>query len=529
VLSSRSNETLYVLSGIFLFALAIDAVIDDLRSRLFSRLGDIVYIKLRKPVLNAVLNFRQKGQETTKHGLEDLEIVKGFLAGTGLKAAFEIPWIPIFIVVLWLFHPILAAMALGSALLMFALTYLEETITKQNQSLANVKQRESNDFINHALRNAEVVTALAMQTTVQNRWANVNDQYQEQALTARNKVGKIMAASRFIRSTLQVSSMGVAAYLVINVNGMSPGVMIASTIIMGKATAPILKVLNSWRSFLTFRSAYQRLNDLLSENQALAEGFKHPKPEGQLSVESLLYFLNRDRTILNGVNFKLQAGESLGIIGTSAAGKTTLARLLTGIAKPSDGAVRLDGIDVYQWARNGLGDHIGYLPQDQQLFAGTVAENIARMGNAYEVVEQVIEAAKRAGAHEVILRMPQGYDTEIGIGGASLSGGQRQVIALARALFGRPRFVVLDEPNLNLDGQAESVLLDVIRTLKAEKTTAVIISHKPSILQDVDKLLVLGQSKQIMFGPRAEILKRLDASNGVVAFPATKTFGSGAA
>jgi PrtD family type I secretion system ABC transporter len=516
VLTSRSNETLAVLTVFFVFVLLIEAVLDSLRSRLFSRLGSTVYLKLRQPVLNAVLRFRQQGA-ASEHGLDDLDIVKGFLSGTGLKAAFEIPWIPIFLWVLWLFHPVLSAIAMASAVVLFVLTYLEDVITKKNQALANLKQRESGDFISRAFGNAEVITALAMQSNVQRRWEAVNDQYQEQALKSHQKASAITGVSTFIRNFLQVSSMGTAAYLVLNVEGMTPGVMIASTIIMGKATAPILKVLGSWRSFLSFRAAYQRLDELLQEQQSFAEGFKHPAPEGHLSVESLLFFLSRDRTILNGVNFKLNAGEALGVIGSSASGKSSLARLLVGLYRPSDGAVRLDGADVHQWSRNGLGNYIGYLPQDQQLFAGTVAENIARMGDAYKQVEAVVEAARRAGAHDMILRLPKGYDTQIGVGGAVLSGGQRQLVGLARALFGRPRLVVLDEPNLNLDGQSELILLEAIRSLKADGVTVVIIAHKPSILQDMDKLLVLGQGKQLMFGPREEILRRLESPGGVVA------------
>jgi PrtD family type I secretion system ABC transporter len=512
VLTSRSNETLAVLAVFFVFALAIEAVVDSLRSRLFSRFGNTVYLVLREPVLGAVLRFRQ--QESDTHGLDDLEIVKNFLTGSGLKAAFEIPWIPIFLGVLWLFHPVFCAIALVSALILFGLTYIEDVITKKNQSRASVKERESRDFINRAFGNAEVVTALAMQSNIQQRWEAVNDQHHEQVLKAQKKVSAILGFSTFVRSLLQILSMTAGAYLILNVEGVTPGVMIASTIIMGKTTAPILKVLSSWRSFLIFRAAYQRLDELLQEQQSFTKGFKHPAPEGHLSVENLLFFLSRDRTILNGINFKLRAGESLGVIGASAAGKSSLARLLVGLYRPSDGAVRLDGADVHQWARNGLGEYIGYLPQDHQLFSGTVAENIARMGNAYKQVDAVVEAAKRVGIHEMILRLPKGYDTEVGVGGAVLSGGQRQLIGLARALFGRPRFVVLDEPNSSLDGQSEVILLDMIRALKADGVTLVIIAHKPSILQDMDKLLVLGQSKQLMLGPREEILRRLDSPAG---------------
>lgn len=514
VLSSRSIETLMVLSAIFVIALLVDALLDSLRTRLFIRLGDTVYAKLREPVLEAVLRFGNKGS-VNKHGLEDLDTLRIFLTGSGIKALFEIPWIPIFFWVLWAFHPILSAIAVGSAFAMFCLTYLEEVVTKRNQTAASAKRRESADFIGHAFRNAEAVTALAMQDSVQRRWQVIDDQYLDESFLASKKISTIVGLSRFTRHFLSVASMGAAAFLVIVVPGTSPAIMLASTIVLGKAVSPIVIVLNSWRSFIGFRTAYRRLDDLLRDRLALKEGFKHLAPKGRVSVEKALFYLDRDRTILNGVDFDLEPGEALGVIGASASGKTSLARLMVGLYKPCDGVVRLDGVDVFQWAQNGMGEYVGYLPQDQQLFAGSVAENIARLGDAYDQVEAVVDAAQRAGIHEMILSLPKGYDTQIGSGGALLSGGQRQLIALARALFGRPRFVVLDEPNSNLDGQSELLLMEVLRNLKAEGVTVVIIAHKPSILQDMDKLLVLGQGRQLMFGPREEILGRLGHTSSV--------------
>lgn len=528
VLSSRSLETLYVITAIFLYAIVIDAALDAIRTRFFYSLGNTVYAKLREPVLSATLHFR-KGGDPHAYGMEDLEEIRDFLSGSGLKALFEIPWIPIYFWVLWLFHPILCAIAVGSAAIMFGLTFLDELITKSDEILAHSRKQESREILNQSMQNVEAVSAMSMQSQVQEKWNKANDAYLVQSMLARKKSSQVVAWSKVIRGILSIASMGTAAYLVIAVPGTSPGIILASTIVLGKTVAPILIVLGSWRSFIGFRASYERLEELLRNQQELRKGFQHPAPEGLVSVERLLFFLNRDRTILNGIHFDLEAGESLGIIGSSAAGKTTLARLLVGVYKPSDGVVRLDGADVYQWSQNGMGDYVGYLPQDQQLFNGSVAENIARMGDAYRQSEQVIEAAKRAGIHDMILRLPKGYDTEIGAGGSSLSGGQRQLIGLARALFGRPRFVVLDEPNSNLDGQSEMILLDVIRRLKADGVTLVIITHKPSLLQDVDKLLVLGQSRQIMCGPRPEVMKRLGYASGVVPATLNPIVDSGAA
>jgi PrtD family type I secretion system ABC transporter len=508
VLLSRSLETLAVLSAIVLCAFLADALLDAVRARLFIRLGDTVYIKLREPVLNAVMWFGKRGAQHS-HGMDDLDTIRNFLAGPGLKAAFEIPWIPIFVWVLWLFHPVFAVLAIASAVILFLLTVLEEMVTKRSQVAASAKRRESVEFIAQAFRNVEAVTAMAMHSNMQRRWQIIDDGYLHESFRANRKISGITAVSKFTRTVLSAAAIAAAAVLVITVPGISPAIMLASTIIMGKATAPLVMVLNSWKTFIQFRGAYRKLDALLRESQALREGFQNPAPQGRLAVERLLFFMDRERTILNGVDFTLEPGEALGVIGASASGKTTLARLLVGLTKPSDGVVRLDGADVHQWAHNGMGAHIGYLPQDQQLFAGTVAENIARMGDAYANVEAVVDAARRAGVHDLILGLPAGYDTQIGSGGAALSGGQRQLVALARALFGRPRFVVMDEPNSNLDGPSELLLMEVMRNLKDEGVTVVIIAHKPSVLQDMDKLLVLGQGRQLMFGPRDEVFGRL--------------------
>lgn len=506
VIPSRSNETLFFLTLIFIYIEIIEVVVGVFRSRIFNRLGDVIFLKLREPILKVTLRYQLQTPSSYSSAFDDLETVKNFLGGQGLRAAFELPWIPIFLLVLWVFHPFLALLAIVGSALLFFLAYLEDVVTKKVSVLAGIKQRQAKVYIENAKRASELVQALGMRESVSKRWIRMNDEYIHHSLDARNKIGRIVAMSKFISGIKRTLSIGIAAYLVLNVEGVSSGVLLASTIIMGKTMGPIMTVLSSWRSYLGFKESLQNLEELFSEENWPEEGFVPPPPKGHVTVSNLLYFIDRKHFILNGINFEVQEGEALGVIGTSASGKTTLARLLVGVLEPSDGAVRLDSSDIYQWSINGLGEWIGYVPQEQQLFEGSVADNIARMGDAYARAEEVVSAAQLAGVHEMILKLPNGYDTDVGVNGKKLSGGQRQMISLARALFGSPKLIVMDEPNNSLDGQSEGLLLDLINRLKEKKITQIIISHKPSILQDVDKMLVLGQSKQLMFGTKSEVL-----------------------
>lgn len=507
VLTSRSNETLLALSAIFLFALAVEAIIDRQRTLLLTRLGETFFTQLQDRIFKALLHFRGANNDQ-RNGLTDLEEIKNFFGGSGLKAAFEIPWIPLYLWVLWLFHPLLSVIAFFSALIMLGMTYVEEVITARNEKEASRWLRNANQFVDEVFRNAEAVMALGMQNQVETRWNSVHGQFLGESAASKWKASAISGASKFVRNTLQLAEMGAAAWLVINVDGVSPGVTVAATIILGKAMSPMLTVLGSWREFIRFRESLRRLN-LMLEEDAPAPGLRHPAPKGAVSVERILFFLDRERNILNGIQFELEAGESLGIVGASGSGKTSLARLLGGIYKPSDGVVRLDGVDVFQWSSNGLGAHVGYLPQNQQLFEGTVAENICRMADPYQDPEGVLEAARSAHAHDMILRLPGGYDTPIGSGGGRLSGGQRQLIALARALYGQPRMVILDEPNANLDVQGELLLMETLRQLQDDKVTHIIVSHNPSLLQQVDKLLILEEGRQVAFGERRAVIQYL--------------------
>jgi PrtD family type I secretion system ABC transporter len=506
VLSSHSNETLVMLTLLVVFMLAIQFYLEYLRTTLFLRTSLTMQKMMQETVLACMLTVSRQNYDN-RHGLDDVHTVQSFFSGAGVQAVFEIPWIPIYFFVLYLFHPWLCIMAFVGTMILVALTFLEEKMSAELQKGGQTSLRHSQDILNSSLNNLEVINAMSMRDVVTSRWSKVHDQALTKNILASTKSASISGWSRFVRNLLPSLAIALAAYLVITDRSVTPGVMIAATILMGKVMMPIDRVIGSWKFFIKARQAYDRLNKMLSGYNPEKVSVTLQNFEGNLSVEKVYFSMTREREILKGINFSLLAGQSLGIIGNSAAGKTTLTRLMVGLYRPNAGHVRLDGADVYHWAQTGqLGQHLGYMPQAVELFAGTVAENIARMGDPLLNAEAVIVAAKLVGAHDFILRLPHGYDTEIGEAGSILSAGQRQLIGLARAMFGNPKLVVLDEPNANLDGPSELAFMRMIRELKARKVTLVIVSHKPSVLRDVDKLLVLDQGRQLSFGDREDVM-----------------------
>ena len=513
VLSSYSNETLVMLTLLVVFMMAIQYYLEYIRSHLFLRTSLTMQKMMQKTVLDCMLSTSRQNA-VDRHGLEDVHSVQSFFSGVGVQAIFEMPWVPIFLLVMYLFHPLLCLLACTGVAVLIGLTFLEEKLSAQNQKMGQTALRKSQDFLDSSLKNVEVINAMSMRGVVTDRWYKIHDQALSNNIQAATKSAAVSNWSKYVRNLLTILAMGLAAYLAINDRTVTPGVMIASTIIIGRLMAPIDRIISSWKSFVKARDAYSRLNKMLANYKPESEHVTLQDFEGKLSVEKVAYAISPEREILRNIHFSIDAGESLGIIGNSAAGKTTLTRLLIGLDKPITGAVRIDGADVYQWSRTGrLGPHIGYMPQSVELFSGTVAENIARMGDSVANADAVIEAAKLAGAHELILRLPQGYDSEIGEAGSILSVGQRQLVGLARALFGNPKLVVLDEPNANLDGPSELRFMRMIRELKQRNITLVIVSHKPSILRDVDKLLVLEQGRQLHFGDRETVMQNLNANN----------------
>jgi PrtD family type I secretion system ABC transporter len=508
VLASRSGETLAVLTVAAVGALLVMALLDVLRARLLAAAGAALDRRLGPRVLDGLLAQTAKlSGATYLNGLRDVNTLRGFLGGAGLLTLFDAPWLPFFLVVIFLFHPLLGAVAFAGALAMVVLAWLNEKLTRQPLERAQAEARRAARFIDANVRNAEVVSALGMLPAVTRRWARLNDAaLGEQARGAR--LGSFFSGwTKFTRQFIQLAMLAVGAYLVV-AQHVTAGVMIAATILLGRALAPVETLVASWRSLVEARGAWQRLDQLLNAAPQTEPCTALPAPAGRLELERVVFGLkSSEKPILRGVSFAIEPGDALGLIGPSASGKSTLARLVVGVWKPVAGVARLDGADVAAWPREGLGPHIGYLPQDVELFGGTVAENIARLGEPDDAA--VVRAAQRAHVHELVLRLPKGYDTEIGEGGQALSPGQRQRIALARALYGNPRLVVLDEPNANLDHEGDEALLRTLQILKADGVTVLIIAHRPSLLRGVDKMLVLREGAVERFGTRAEVMERV--------------------
>jgi PrtD family type I secretion system ABC transporter len=508
VLTSRSGETLVVLTIAAIAALIVMAFLDVLRSRLLAAAGVALDRTLGPRVLDGLLAHTSRlSGAPFLNGLRDVNTLRTFLGGAGLVALFDAPWLPLFLLIIFLFHPMLGVIALVGALAMLLLAWLNERFTRDSLERAQAEGRRAGRMIDANVRNAEVVSALGMLPAVTRRWAELNDGALLEQLRANHVGGFFSGATKFMRQFIQLAMLAGGAYLVVS-QDVTPGIMIASTILLGRALAPVETLVAAWRGLVDARSAWRRLDQLLTSNPPAAPATELPTPAGALALERVVFALPKmERPILRGVSFSLAPGEALGLIGPSASGKSTLARVVVGVWKPSAGVVRLDGADIATWPRDKLGPHIGYLPQDVELFAGTVAENIARLGDPD--APEVIRAAQRAQVHELILRLPRGYDTDIGEGGQVLSPGQRQRIGLARALYGRPRLVVLDEPNANLDHEGEVALVQAMQALKADGVTLIVIAHRPSLLQGVDKILVLREGAVEMFGSRADAFSRL--------------------
>lgn len=507
VLTSRSGETLAMLTVGALIALVVMGALDLIRSRLLAAAGIALDSMLGPKVLDGLLsNSAKLGSSDYVHGLRDVASLRAFLTGNGIISLFDAPWLPFYILLIFFFHPAMGITAIFGAAALVLLAYFNERVTRKPIENLQASSRVASRFIDSSLRNAEVVGALGMLGAITQQWEKQNRQVQEHQATVGQLAGRMGGVTKVARQAIQILMLCVGAALVIEQH-VSGGVMMAATIILSRALAPVESMIASWKQMVDARSAFNRLDALLKEQHAKNEQTELPTPCGELSCERIVFTIPRtDRPIIKGISFQISSGESIGMIGPSASGKSTLARLLIGLWHPTSGTVRLDGADISLWPRESLGPWIGYLPQDVELFPGTVAENICRMKELDS--EAVIHAAQRANAHDMILRLPKGYDTPVGEGGAALSGGQRQRVALARALYGSPRLVVLDEPNANLDAEGESALVRAMNSLKKEGITVIVVSHRPSLLAGVDKLLVLREGTIEAFGPRNEVLAK---------------------
>lgn len=508
VLTSRNLTTLVVLTLITVGMYVMLAALEWTRSRVLVRVGNQLDADVNQRVFSAsfVNSLRQSGGNPAQ-SLQDFTNIRQFTTGAGILAFFDLPWVPLYMITCFLLHPVLGYVSLFGLVVSIALAYASSRMTEPPLAQSNTLAIKAGTFANNNLRNAEVIQAMGMLGNVSSKWSVIHDQQLATQSVASDRAGIIQSISKNFRIAMQSFILGAGAYLVIQ-NLASPGVMIASSILMGKALGPVDQAINSWKSVISARDAWDRLTLLFNAAPKPGPALRLPAPRGVLSIENLIAAPPGSNTpVLKGVTFAAMPGEILGIVGPSASGKSTLARGLVGVWPAMAGKVRLDGADVYTWDKAELGPHVGYLPQDVELFDGTVAENIARFGELDS--NKIVRAAQIAGVHEMILRLPLGYETPLGAGGSALSGGQRQRVGLARALYGDPALVVLDEPNSNLDDVGEAALLQALAIFKQLGKTVIVITHRPSVLNGVDKLLVLRDGLVVLFGPRQDVLNKL--------------------
>jgi ATP-binding cassette, subfamily C, type I secretion system permease/ATPase len=507
VLATRVVDTLVYLTLIAVAAVVVLALLEAVRAQLMQRVATWIEHRVAPEGFVRAIESTLRGRPYRMEALRDLAVCRNFVASPGALVIYDVPWVPVYIAVIFALHPVMGWIALGGALVLFGLTVTSELSTSRLLREANTAAMASQRRADSIARNAEVIDTMGMLPSVIGHWRQSVAAMAAPQQRAMDRASVLLAATKFFRLAVQISILGVGAYLVL-MQEITAGASIAGSIVMGRALAPVEQMIGGWKQLVQARQSFRRLEAFLGQPRIRPPGLPLPEPTGRVAVERVSYaFPGQGVAMIKGVNFSLAPGESLAVIGPSAAGKTTLIRLLIGTLPASAGTVRLDGADVYQWMREDFGRHVGYLPQDVELFDGSVFANIARMGEAEP--GEVYEAARLAGCHEMILRLPDGYETQIGEGGMYLSGGQRQLIGLARAMFGRPKLVVLDEPNSNLDGDSEAALIRALERLKANGTTVILVSHRPTLVQGVDKVLLLKEGAMEMFGPRAEVLKRL--------------------
>jgi len=508
VLTSRSLETLIMLTLIVVLLFITMGTLEIVRSKILIFVGNKIDALLSQRVFYSLFDLSSKQPaKASSMPLNDLTQIRQFMTGNALFAFFDAPWMPIYIAVLFFFHPWFGYFAIFASIVLVTLALINEYDTKEKLLEANLMSRASTLYVDSNLRNAEVINALGMKTNIHNIWKEKYYTFLHAQTGASNKAGLWSNISKNLRMVFQSLILGLGGYLAIQ-SEVTPGMMIAGSIIMGRALAPLDLMIGSWKGFSNARTSYKRLEELLENFPKTKEYMKLPAPLGEIVLEGVVVIPpNAVQPSIRGISMKINKGDVVGIIGPSAAGKSSLARIILGLWPLSAGNARLDGADIYQWDKVDLGKYLGYLPQDIELFEGTISQNISR----FEEISphKVVEAAKIAGVHEMILRLHEGYNTKIGVGGEALSGGQRQRIGFARAIYNDPILVLLDEPNSNLDEQGEFALVEAIKILKEKKTTVIIITHRPNILQVTNKLALVKNGLLELYGQTDEVLAKL--------------------
>ncbi|MEH2920062.1 type I secretion system permease/ATPase [Samsonia erythrinae] len=508
VLPSGNIMTLTMLTVITLGLFLLMGLLEWIRSAVVIRLGTKMDMRLNQRVYNAAFESNlKKGAASAGQALNDLTALRQFATGHALFAFFDAPWFPVYLLVIFILHPWLGVMALAGAAVLILLAWLNQQCIREPLAQAAKITVQATQQANANLRNADAIEAMGMLPALRERWLTQHKNFLYYQNVASEKSANITSLSKTTRLALQSLMLGLGALLAVN-GDITPGMMIAGSILVGRVLSPIDQIIGVWKQWTQARLAWQRINTLLDSHPVRPSGMALPAPTGKLQAEQLSACAPYSRApLLANITFELAPGDVLGVLGPSGSGKSTLARLLVASMPALSGKIRLDGADMHQWDKSDLGRFIGYLPQDVQLFSGTIAENIARFGEPE--AEKIVDAAVTAGVHEMILRLPQGYDTPLGEGGAGLSGGQKQRVALARAIYNRPRLIVMDEPNASLDEDGEQALLAAIATLKENTSTQVLITHKPALLSCANKLLVLRAGHIQYFGATELVLKAL--------------------
>lgn len=509
VVSSGSLSTLTMLTLLMVGLILAMGGFEWVRSQILVSASNRMELSLRKRVNDATFkrSLFSGGMRSDSQPLQDLSGLRQFLTGNGLFAFFDAPWFPIYVLIMFLFHPWFGIMGIIGGIIMVAFALINEASTNTRLKDANSEAGKVQAQTQSSLRNAEVVAAMGMADAIRERLEQASNKVLSLQSDASNRAGIITSITKSTRIILQSLALGLGALLALR-QEISPGMMIAGSLLLGRALAPIDLLVGTWKGFSVARVQYDRLEELLENIPSEKDSMSLPAPQGNLSVEQVSVVPPGSRQIVvKAVSFDLQAGEALGIVGPSASGKSSLARALLGIWPAYNGSVRLDGADIAAWDRSELGPYLGYLPQDIELFDGSIADNICRFAEPDS--EAIVAAAKLAGVHEMILHLPNGYDTIIGGAGGMLSGGQRQRIGLARATYGLPKLLILDEPNSNLDDQGEKELVEAMHRIKQSGCTIVVITHRTMVLQSVDKILVMKEGSPVSFGPKDQVLASL--------------------